>query len=180
MRFVSAASATMNSTTPSTRPSTMDTAISFLPNSASSSMNDFFSTSFGAGSWTGAEEAGSSTSSSVLWAPSPSITVSGRPKSSFQENAFSPPSPPPPASEGPSPSRSAAGFPADESDDGDPSTRGPENLKRVPHEPNSPAGCSCSRTVRAADPSDPLGSNPLFVRFVRERVQRRDLESLVA
>ena len=35
------AGATMNSTTPSTRPSTIDTAISFLPNSTSSSMKDF-------------------------------------------------------------------------------------------------------------------------------------------
>ena len=43
MRFVRNAGATMNSTTPNTSPNTMDTAISFLPNSASSSKNDFFS-----------------------------------------------------------------------------------------------------------------------------------------
>ena len=43
MRFVMNAGATINSTTPSTRPSTMETAISFLPNSTSSSMKDFFS-----------------------------------------------------------------------------------------------------------------------------------------
>ena len=36
-RFVMNAGATMNSTTPMTRPNTMDTAISFLPNTASSS-----------------------------------------------------------------------------------------------------------------------------------------------
>ena len=41
MRFVMNAGATINSTTPSTRPSTIDTAISFLPNSTSSSMKDF-------------------------------------------------------------------------------------------------------------------------------------------
>ena len=86
-RFVMNAGATMNSTTPMTRPSTMENAISFLPNTASPS-------DFAAGSLAAAAEAtgagtGSETTSSERCAPRASIMVSGRPKSSFQENAAS-------------------------------------------------------------------------------------------
>ena len=103
------AGATMNSTTPSTRPSTMEIAISFLPNSTSSSMNDFFclpsgcsnSPSSSASSATASRSARSACSRadasrlstlSSVWAPSASIIVSGRPKSSFHENGFPSPS----------------------------------------------------------------------------------------
>ena len=86
-RFVMNAGATMNNTTPMTRPSTMENAISFLPNTASPS--DFGEESLAAAAEAPSAEAGSETTSSERCAPKASIMVSGRPKSSFQENGAS-------------------------------------------------------------------------------------------
>ena len=83
-RFVMNAGATMNSTTPMTRPSTMENAISFLPNTASPS--DFAAGSLAAAAGMPSADADAETTSSERCAPRASITVSGRPKSPFQEN----------------------------------------------------------------------------------------------
>ena len=91
-RLVMNAGATMNSTTPSTSPSTIETAISFFPNPSS---EDPSSPTGSAGTSrtlaVAVSGSGSQTTSNVRCAPSASIISSGFPKSSFQENFFSSP-----------------------------------------------------------------------------------------